>query len=137
MGILGSLLHAIPGVGTIADVAGAGLGILGAFKGAKKGGQADDLARQQLALQQQRYNEGAPYRAKLPSLLAAIPTQREDLSSIFADPGNPYARLAPRPMAQLPAGPNPITPSPQASLGGSGAPGGTLAALLGRRGALR
>lgn len=101
MGWLGDLLGsaATIGGGLIGGPAGAaiGAGVGGAISGAGKGAQADKLNKQRLQMSTDRYNAGAPFRSKLAETAFAIPTQREDLSSLFADPGNPYARVAPRP----------------------------------------
>jgi hypothetical protein len=108
LSFLGDIAGAIPGIGTAVKV---GTGILGAVTGAKKGANADKLNAQQLALAKGRYDAGAPFRSKLAETAFGLPTQREDLFSIFADPGNPYARLAPRPGPVPLGGGSPIPPT--------------------------
>lgn len=123
MGILGSILKGIPGVGTVVQGLELGAGVLGAIKGAKSGAKADKLNSRALQLADDRYAAGAPFRSKLAETAFNIPTQREDLSSIFADPGNPWSRTAPRPVAPQPMN----TATPQAPIP---APRGGLAAFL-------
>jgi hypothetical protein len=116
MGLLDSILKIAAPVGgfLIGGPAGAaaGAGIAGGIAG---GNKADKASQQQMDLQRQRYEAGAPYRAKLPGLLAAIPTQRENLDSIFSDPGNVYSRQISRPPAPSPMG----APVPPMNQGGS------------------
>lgn len=112
MSFLGSALKsiggALPGIGTAISI---GSGILGAVSGSKKGSQADALRKQQLAYANQRVAAGAPFRSKLASLASRPQAQREDLSGLTADVGNPYARSAPRP--SLAASAFPQTPQAQ------------------------
>jgi hypothetical protein len=86
-----------------------------ALGGAQAGAKADKASALQLALQKQRHDAGQPYRDKLPGLVAGLPTQRENLDSIFSDPGNPYARTISRPPAPSPMG----APVPPMNQGGS------------------
>jgi hypothetical protein len=115
---LGSILGtALGGVGgfLVGGPAGAKLGATiggGIGSGLSSGNKADKLNKRQLQLADERYNAGAPFRSKLAQTAFAIPTQREDLSSIFTDPGNPYAKLAPRPIPLPP----PPTMTPQAPI---------------------
>jgi hypothetical protein len=121
MGLFGSLLGAIPGVGTALSI---GSGLLGAISGGKAQSKANKLTKQQLDLALKRYAEGAPFRSKLAGLANNLPHQREDLSSLFADPGNPYSRAIPRPSlaAQVPTTATPIAPvgPPRNPLAGPG-----------------
>ncbi len=137
MGWLGDLLGsaATIGGGLIGGPVGAaiGSGIGGAISGASKGAKADKLSQQQLQMANDRYNAGAPFRAGLTQQAFNIPTQREDLSSIFQDAGNPYSRTAPRPpviqppmnIGTLPAI-QPSSPSVASRLIGRPRPGGMV-----------
>lgn len=112
MGLLGGILDfatdLIPGGGIAKKAAKLGVGVLGSIAGAKRGAKADRLSADQLGLARERWNAGLPFRQRLQQQAFSIPSQREDLSSIFADPGNPYARSVPRPMIQPPTTATPI-----------------------------
>jgi hypothetical protein len=57
----------------------------------------------------QRRTETAPLRQRALQMGAqGLQGSREDLSSIFADAGNPYARVAPRPVAPPMGPPQPV-----------------------------
>lgn len=123
MGLLGSILK------LAAPVAGFALGgplggMIGgaassALGGAESGAKASKLNKQQLAIAKERYDAGAPFRSKLAQQAFSLPTQREDLSSIFADVGNPYARPISR-LAQpiLQSAPTPPPPAAPTAKGG-------------------
>jgi hypothetical protein len=96
LGVAGSIGGLIPGLGAVSKLASIGGGLL---SGADRGGKADKLQSQRKGLADERYAAGAPFRSKLQALAARGPAQQRDLSSIFADPGNPYARVVPRPIA--------------------------------------
>lgn len=101
MGFLGSLLKVAAPVGgfLLGGPAGAmaGSAVASGIAGAEKGAQADKLRQQQMAMAQERFKAGAPFRQRLADLAFRPPAQRPDLSGLVADPGNPYARVAPRP----------------------------------------
>jgi hypothetical protein len=107
----------IPGVGGIASAA------LGVVSGAKQQNAANKQNKAMLDMTLQRNKETAPLRSRaLQMATQGFRPGREDLSSIFADSGNPYARVAPRPVAQppVPQGPPPgpaTLPRPQGPFG--------------------
>jgi hypothetical protein len=97
--ILGTVVGGAGGFllgGPAGALTGASLGG-GLAGGAGAQGKANKLTKQQLDLALQRYQEGAPFRSKLAALANNLPTQREDTSALFADPGNVYSRVIPRP----------------------------------------
>ena len=133
MGWLGNIIKgvggALPGIGTAVQI---GSGILGAVTGAKKDSKANAQSKQALDMALQRRNETAPLRNRaLQMATQGMQTPREDLSSIFRDPGNPYSRLAPRPVATPMAQAQPMAPPmvnpPQRQMPGQG--GGIGSAL--------
>lgn len=93
--------------------AAAGAAVSGAISGAKAEGKANKLSEEALRTSQRRDAELAPWHAKLSGLAGkAFQPEREDLSALFADPGNPYARVLQRPtMPNMPQSPNTIVPS--------------------------
>lgn len=101
MGFLGSLLKVAAPVGGFLlggpGGAVAGSALASGIAGAEKGAKADKLRQQQMAMAQERFRAGAPFRQRLADLAARPTAQRPDLSALVADPGNPYARVAPRP----------------------------------------
>lgn len=101
MGFLGKLLKVAAPVGgfLLGGPAGAAAGsaVASGIAGAEKGAQADKLRQQQMAMAQERFKAGAPFRQRLADLAARPTAQRPDMSGLVADPGNPYARVAPRP----------------------------------------
>lgn len=128
MGFLGGLLKkvggALPGIGTAISI---GSGLVSAISGAKKGAKADKLQEQRVAQAQQRFNAGAPFRARLAELAKRPTAQRQDLSGMIADPGNPYSRAqAPRPpLASMAApAPQPMARPPMPPVVGGGGPMG-------------
>lgn len=66
------------------------LGGASVMAGALAAKQASDLRKRALSTTDERYRERAPLRQK--ALAGLTNSQRPDLSSIYADPGNPYAR---------------------------------------------
>lgn len=90
MGWLGKILGGAAGF-ALGGPMGAGLG---ASLGSSIDSQAsaDKLNKQAQGYAQQRYAAGAPFRSKLAEVALNLPSERPDLSGIFADPGNPYAR---------------------------------------------
>lgn len=90
MGWLGKILGGAAGF-ALGGPMGAGLG---ASLGSSIDSQAsaDKLNKQALGIANERYAAGAPYRSKLAQVALNLPSERPDLSGIFADAGNPYAR---------------------------------------------
>lgn len=82
----------IPGVGPIA---GAAVGA--ALSGIGNQNQAGQLNKRALDMALERDRGLAPVRQRALGLALAPRGQREDLSGLFADPGNPYSRVVPRP----------------------------------------
>ena len=118
-GILKGALGLVPGIGTAVSV---GSGILGAVTGAKKGSQANKQSQQALDMALGRHKELSPLRTRALDLSMRKQPQRENLDSLFADPGNPYARTISRPqqpmmlegmLGQRPAAP-PVAQQPMA-----------------------
>lgn len=109
LGTIGSVGSLIPGpwqVPAAAVTAG-----IGALRGAGRAGKASRLNQQALDLAKRRYQELGPFRSQLASLAQRpLMTEREDLSALFADPGNPYARAIPRSPTTPVAMPPPIQP---------------------------
>lgn len=117
MGIFGTLGKIAGGVGgfLLGGPAGAAAGY-GLANSIGKEAKANKLNQQVAQYANDRFAAGAPYRSKLAEVALNLPTQRPDLSGIYADPGNPYARPvsrltaaafrpapAPPPVAQPPA----------------------------------
>lgn len=129
MGFLSGLLKVAAPVGgfLLGGPAGAmaGSAIASGISGSEKGAKADKLREQQTAQAQQRFQAGAPFRQRLAELAKRPTAERPDLSALVADPGNPYARVAPRPqmrptLAQA-AAPQVLAPSrPTGGLQGLG-----------------
>lgn len=93
-GLLKGALGAIPGAGPLIS---AGLGLI---SGSKQQNKANQQGQSALDIGTRRRTETAPLRSRaLEMATQGLQTPREDLSSIFADAGNPYARVAPRPTA--------------------------------------
>jgi hypothetical protein len=119
MGWLGKALGSVAG--------GVGGFLLGGPGGAIKGaslaggliggsdaqGKSDDMLRRAMALKQQGWDARAPLRASTLDRASQPMVGREDLSAIYSDPGNPYARTIPRPMVAQPTTATPIAPRPQ------------------------
>lgn len=82
----------IPGVGPIA---GAAVGA--AMSGIGNQNQAGKLNKQAQGIAMGNWKDTAPLRSKALQMALAPRPQREDLSALFADPGNPYSRVVPRP----------------------------------------
>lgn len=128
MGLFGSLGKLAKGAlgivgGPVGGIIGAGLGLLGGAKAESRGNKLSDRA---FGIANQRYQQGAPMRARLNQLAMNLPREREDLSSLFADAGNPYSRAVPRPRSPLAAQEFPQVPTVQQPTGGGGG-------ILGRR----
>lgn len=116
--ILGGVAKSLPGIGQAVSI---GSGVLGAISGAKKGAKADKQSQQALDMATGRNAELAPLRSKALQLALQGQPQRENLDAIFADPGNPYARVLPRNTATPTA---PLGLPPQAAPGIAPAPMG-------------
>lgn len=124
MGWLGSILKAAAPVagfalgGPLGAMAGSALS--SGIAGAEKGKQADKYRQKQAAYADSRVAAGAPFRSKLAQLAMRPRAQREDLSGLVSDPGNPYARTASRPTLAAQAFPPPQGPaqSPMTPMGG-------------------
>jgi len=123
MGLLGGILKSvlpvaasfIPGVGPIA---GAALGA--ALSGSGNSAKAGKLDKQARNISLGNYNQTAPLRAKAIQLAMRDQPQREDLSSLYADPGNPYSKVVPRPS---PGGLGQVGQAPTVPLGPPPPPG--------------
>lgn len=110
----------------------AGSALSSGIGGAEAGAKADKLRQAQQDYANQRFAAGAPFRSKLAALALKGPAQREDLSALVADPGNPYARVAPRPSLTAQAFGAPTAPSavpsrpPVPAMGGNALGGGAM-----------
>ncbi len=93
LGNLGNLIRNNPQ--TAIDVVS---GIYGAADASRRRGFADRLGRQGLAREQARDAELAPLREMAIRGLTGPRPEQPDLSSIYADPGNPFSRRGPRVM---------------------------------------
>lgn len=100
MGIFGKILDIgtdlIPGAGAIKKVAKYALPVAGMIAGAKKGDQADQQSQQALDMALARNKELEPLKNRALALALRGQPDRENLDSMFADPGNPYARTISR-----------------------------------------
>lgn len=120
MGWLGKVLGGAAGF-ALGGPMGAGLGAsLGSSIDSQS--SADKLNEQALEIANQRYAAGAPYRSKLAEVALNLPSERPDLSGIFADAGNPYARPVSRLTAQSFRAPMQSDAAPTGGLNGP-APG--------------
>jgi len=125
MGLFGTLGKLVGGAGgfLLGGPAGAaaGAGILGGIGGGiDSDKKAKKFNQQATALHAERWKAGAPFRSRLTELALNLPSEREDLSALFADPGNPYARVVPRGPAPPGGGSAPIVPSRPRGMGLSG-----------------
>jgi hypothetical protein len=101
---------------------------VGSIAGAKKGAKADKYQQQALDYARQRDAGLEPVRQRALQMALAQRPQRPDLSAMFADPGNPYARAAGQPDfggPPAPAAPPPIGPIAR-PMGGPGGPMGPV-----------
>ncbi len=120
---LGGLFRGVTGIASVipgpwqvpAQAASVGLGILSGGKAQK---QSDALVKRALAMRNQEWERRAPLRDHTLNLATQPIPGREDLSSVYADPGNPYSRPVPRPTGptpfEMPA--PPIGPLPPAAI---------------------
>lgn len=99
MGFLDSLLPIAGGVGGFllggpaGAAAGYGIG-KGVAGGNKAQQQADQLQQQAMNIALQRWKEGERYRSALADKAFNLQPQRENLTALYRDPGNPYDRTA-------------------------------------------
>lgn len=92
--LVGGVAKGLPGIGNAISI---GSSVLGAVAGSKRGAKADDMRQRQIQYADERFKAGAPFRQRLADLAARPTAMRPDMSALVADPGNPYARTAPRP----------------------------------------
>ena len=92
-GLLKGALGALPVVGQAVSI---GSGILGAISGGKKDARADKRSGQALDMAMGRNAELEPLRNRALAMAMKGQPDRENLDSMFADPGNPYARTISR-----------------------------------------